>query len=101
VLVTGTHEPTAEVVNTLYGDEGTVRRDVWERLPGTYHGSGCTLSAAIAATLANGLSLPEAVKEAQEYTWQSLKHGFRAGMGRALPDRMFWARDADEDDSVS
>jgi len=101
VLVTGTHEPTAEVVNTLYGDEGTVRRDVWERLPGTYHGSGCTLSAAIAATLANGLSLPEAVKEAQEYTWQSLRHGFRAGMGRALPDRMFWARDAEEDDSGS
>ncbi len=100
VLVTGTHEPLAEVVNTLYGEQGTIRSDSWERLSGTFHGSGCTLSAAIAATLANGLSLPEAVKEAQEYTWQSLKHGFRPGMGRALPDRMFWAREADEDETV-
>jgi len=100
VLVTGTHEPHAEVVNTLYGEQGTIRSDSWERLSGTFHGSGCTLSAAIAATLANGLSLPEAVKEAQEYTWQSLKHGFRPGMGRALPDRMFWAREGDEDETV-
>lgn len=99
VLVTGTHEPKAEVVNTLYGEQGTIRSDVWERLPGVFHGSGCTLSAAIAATLANGLSLPEAVKEAQEYTWQSLKHGFRPGMGQTLPDRMFWAREADQDEA--
>lgn len=99
VLVTGTHEPTAMVVNTLYGEQGSIRSDVWERLAGAYHGSGCTLSAAIAATLANGLSLPEAVKEAQEYTWQSLKHGFRPGMGLALPDRMFWARETDEDEA--
>jgi len=96
VLITGTHENTPQVVNTLYGSEGVLRSDSWERLPETYHGSGCTLAAAIAATLANGLELPEAVREAQEYTWQTLNAGFRPGMGQYIPDRFFWARDMDE-----
>jgi len=96
VLVTGTHENTAEVVNTLYTDDGILRSDAWERLPGSYHGSGCTLASAIAALLANGLDIPEAVREAQEYTWQTLASGFRPGMGQYLPDRFFWARELQE-----
>jgi hypothetical protein len=52
VLVTGTHEGTAQVVNTLYGSHGVIRSDRWERLPGSYHGSGCTLASAVAAYLA-------------------------------------------------
>jgi hydroxymethylpyrimidine/phosphomethylpyrimidine kinase len=92
VLITGTHENTRLVINTLYGPDGVVRTDSWERLPGSFHGSGCTLAAAIAAMLANGLDLPEAVREAQEYTWQTLAAAFRPGMGQYLPDRFFWAR---------
>lgn len=93
VLVTGTHENTADVVNTLYSSDGVVRSDTWPRLPGSYHGSGCTLASALAATIANGLDIPEAVHDAQEYTWQSLKSAFRAGMGQYIPDRLFWARE--------
>ena len=99
VLITGTHENTAEVINTLYGEEGIVRTDRWKRLPGSYHGSGCTLASAIAATMANGLDVPEAVREAQEYTWQALAHGFRPGMGQHLPDRFFWAREVEGADT--
>jgi hydroxymethylpyrimidine/phosphomethylpyrimidine kinase len=77
VLVTGTHENT----------------DTWPRLPGTYHGSGCTLASAIAAMLANGLDLTDAVREAQDYTWHTLQKAYRPGMGQHLPDRLFWARD--------
>ena len=98
VLVTGTHEHTPKVINTLYGERGMLRTDSWTRLPGIYHGSGCTLASAIAALLANGLSIEDAVKEAQEFTWQSLQYGFRPGMGQHIPDRLFWARD-DEDES--
>lgn len=98
LLITGTHENTPQVVNTLYGQEGIVRTDSWQRLPGTYHGSGCTLAAAIAATIANGLSIPEAVRDAQEYTWQTLKHAYRTGMGQLVPDRLFWAREEDAED---
>jgi hydroxymethylpyrimidine/phosphomethylpyrimidine kinase len=98
VLITGTHENTPKVINTLYGERGLVRSDTWPRLPGIYHGSGCTLASAIAALLANGLSIEDAVHEAQEYTWEALKYGFRPGMGQHIPDRLFWARDEDGDE---
>jgi hydroxymethylpyrimidine/phosphomethylpyrimidine kinase len=96
VLITGTHANTAQVVNTLYNDGGVVRSDTWDRLPGSYHGSGCTLASAIAANLANGLDIAEAVRDAQDYTWQALVAGFRPGMGQFIPDRFFWARNSDE-----
>ncbi|MBI4807532.1 MAG: hydroxymethylpyrimidine/phosphomethylpyrimidine kinase [Nitrosomonadales bacterium] len=96
VLITGTHENTPKVVNNLYGERGLIRSDSWPRLPGIYHGSGCTLASAIAALLANGLTIEEAVHEAQEFTWEALKYGFRPGMGQHIPDRLFWARDEDD-----
>lgn len=96
VLITGTHEATPSVVNTLYCEDGFVRADEWERLAGSYHGSGCTLASAIAATLANGLEVPDAVREAQEYAWQALRAAFRPGMGQLIPDRFFWARTVED-----
>jgi hydroxymethylpyrimidine/phosphomethylpyrimidine kinase len=103
VLITGAHENTRQVTNTLYSASGIVRSDVWQRLTGSYHGSGCTLASAIAATLANGLPVSDGVYEAQEYTWQTLKAGFHPGMGQYLPDRLFWARnehDSKEEDKL-
>ena len=96
VLITGAHENTRQVTNTLYTASGIVRSDVWQRLTGSFHGSGCTLASAIAATLANGLPISDGVYEAQEYTWQALKAGFHPGMGQYLPDRLFWARNEHE-----
>jgi hydroxymethylpyrimidine/phosphomethylpyrimidine kinase len=98
VLITGTHENTPQVINTLYEQQGVVRTDSWQRLAGTYHGSGCTLASAIAATIANGIAIPEAVRDAQEYTWQTLKHAYRTGMGQLVPDRLFWAREEEPED---
>lgn len=96
VLITGTHENTPDVVNTLYGSDGVLRRDRWERLPGSYHGSGCTLASAIAGCMAGGASVEDAVRDAQDYTWQTLANSFRPGMGQFIPDRFFWARGDDE-----
>jgi len=92
VLVTGTHEKDAEVVNTLYDARGVLREDHWPRLPGGYHGSGCTLASAIAALLAKGQAMEHAVRGAQEYTWKSLAAGFSPGRGQAIPDRFFGSR---------
>ncbi len=96
VLITGTHERSDDVVNSLFGPAGHIRDYHWERLAGSYHGSGCTLTSAIAACLAHGLTMEEAIQEAQEYTWQTLKNAFRPGMGQFIPDRFFWARDENE-----
>ena len=92
VLVTGTHEPTRDVVNTLYAASGVVREDRWPRLAGSYHGSGCTLASAIAAQLALGLEVPAAVQAAQDYAWRTLEAAFRPGSGQWIPDRMFALR---------
>ncbi|MBI3095324.1 MAG: hydroxymethylpyrimidine/phosphomethylpyrimidine kinase [Rhodocyclales bacterium] len=98
VLVTGTHEGTPQVINTLYGSHGAVRTDRWDRLPGSYHGSGCTLASAIAAHLASGVNIADAVMGAQEYTWRTLAAGFRPGMGQFIPDRLFWSREEDDEE---
>ena len=93
VLITGTHENTPRVLNSLYDARGHVQTDAWDRLPGSYHGSGCTLASAIAATLAYGQDMPTAVREAQNFTYEALKAAFRPGMGQYIPERFFWAQD--------
>jgi hydroxymethylpyrimidine/phosphomethylpyrimidine kinase len=87
VLLTGTHDDTEEVSNKLYSRAGLVREDKWRRLPGSYHGSGCTLASALAAGLAKGRPVPEAAREAQEFTWQALAAGLHIGAGQMVPNR--------------
>jgi len=91
LLITGTHENTPTVENRLYGNHRLLDTFTWERLPGSYHGSGCTLAAAIAGLIAHGMEAYTAIQEAQEYTWEALQHAYRTGMGQALPNRLFWA----------
>jgi len=91
VLITGTHEATPEVHNILYANNRRLEDFAWPRLDGSYHGSGCTLASAIAGLIAQGTEPFSAIHEAQEYTWQTLKHGYRLGMGQQLPNRLFWA----------
>ena len=88
VLITGTHERGDEVVNTLYDASGRVDEARWPRLPGSYHGSGCTLASALAAGLAKGADVPQAARDAQRYTWQALERAFRPGSGQSLPNRI-------------
>jgi hydroxymethylpyrimidine/phosphomethylpyrimidine kinase len=89
VLVTGTHAPGDEVINRLYGRDGTRQEWSWPRLDGDYHGSGCTLASAIAARIVRGMDIPSAVAEAQSYTWQSLSRALRTGRCQLIPNRHF------------
>jgi hydroxymethylpyrimidine/phosphomethylpyrimidine kinase len=91
VLITGTHEPTARVVNALYGSMRRIETFEWDRLPGSYHGSGCTLASAIAGLLAQGQEPLGAIRQAQEYTWETLRNAYRVGLGQMVPNRLFWA----------
>jgi hydroxymethylpyrimidine/phosphomethylpyrimidine kinase len=92
VLITGTHEPTPKVLNHLYGSMRLLETFEWERLPGSYHGSGCTLASALAGLLAQGQEPGSAARQAQEYTWETLQQAYRVGLGQLIPNRMFWAR---------
>ena len=86
VLVTGTHAEGPEVVNRWFGPEG--EHDWrWIRLPQEYHGSGCTLAAALAAGLAKGLSDEDAADMAQRMTYESLRRAYPLGRGQWFPGR--------------
>lgn len=45
------------------------------------HGTGCTLSAAIAAQLGRGESVPEAVRKAKAYVYEAIAHADELGVG--------------------
>jgi hydroxymethylpyrimidine/phosphomethylpyrimidine kinase len=83
VLVKGGHAPGPEVVDLLIEATG-VTRLVHPRWPGRHtHGTGCTLSAAVATALGQGLPLRHAVECATRYVEAALRHapGFGAGHG--------------------
>ena len=98
VLVKGGHlEGSAD--DYLYDGQ----RELW--LPGerlntkNTHGTGCTLSSALASDLALGLSLPEAVKAAKAYVTEAIRYGIPLGKGCgpthhfvALYKRMGWLK---------
>jgi hydroxymethylpyrimidine/phosphomethylpyrimidine kinase len=66
-----------------------LRHEPWQHLPGPFVGAGGTLSAAIAAYVAKGVPVAEAVGLAEQYTYQALAHAQRYGMGRFVPNRFF------------
>ncbi|MDT8429539.1 MAG: hydroxymethylpyrimidine/phosphomethylpyrimidine kinase [Pseudomonadales bacterium] len=92
VLLTGTHAASKNVINQLFTQHQAIMHWEWPRLPEQYHGSGCTLAASLAAYLAHGAALKDAVRQAQQFTWNALAQGQRPGCGQYLPDRSFWQR---------
>ena len=98
LLITGTHDVTDDVVNRLYLSDGETESYAWKRLPHEYHGSGCTLASAIAAYVAQGLSLKQAVEEGQDFTWHTLDAAIQTGQGQRIPNRFFWMNDFDDSD---
>ncbi len=92
VLMTGTHIESENVTNRLYSQHQQVTLYNWPRLEHSYHGSGCTLAAAVAGYLAHRITVRDAVQQAQRFTWESLSHGTRMGFGQHLPNRSFWNR---------
>ena len=91
VLITGTHEDNEHVDNLWFHEGRYVETFSWDRLPHEYHGSGCTLASATAALIAQGLDPFNAVNEAQDYSWNTLKHAFKiSDKGQLIPHRFYW-----------
>ncbi len=99
-LVTGIPLPDQFIDNVLATPQAVLYSEKFERFEATFAGAGDTLSAALAALLANGLDLQAATSEALTYLDHSLDGGFHPGMGHIVPDRLFWAQaDVDADDA--
>ncbi|NOQ35470.1 MAG: hydroxymethylpyrimidine/phosphomethylpyrimidine kinase [Methylococcaceae bacterium] len=92
VLITGADENTEKntVENQLFHQQKCMETFTWDRLPDSYHGSGCTLASSIAGLMAQGLEPFSAISEAQDYTWNSLDEAYKIGRGQYNPQRLFW-----------
>jgi len=94
VLVKGGHGSGDTAVD-VFADASGVVRLARPRVPTRHtHGTGCTLSAAIAALLAQGVTLSEAVARAKSFVWHGLQHGSTLGVGkgRGPVDQLFAIR---------
>lgn len=81
VVVKGGHIQGEEVVDILYY-QGELRLFTGKRIATkNTHGTGCTFASAIAAQLAKGYSIPEAVKTAKEFVTDAIKCGLPIGGG--------------------
>jgi hydroxymethylpyrimidine/phosphomethylpyrimidine kinase len=81
VLIKGGHLESGAIVDVLW-DGSEIHRFDSSRLPAVHtHGTGCTLSAAIACQLALGWPLPQAVANAREYLRAAMQHAYPVGCG--------------------
>ncbi|RBP69397.1 bifunctional hydroxymethylpyrimidine kinase/phosphomethylpyrimidine kinase [Marinobacter nauticus] len=94
VLATGGHGSGIHIINTLYNHAPEPMEWEVERVGSNeYHGTGCTLAAAIAAGRAMGLSPRAAISQAQNYVHRALLHALTVGQGQRVPDRgILWER---------
>jgi hydroxymethylpyrimidine/phosphomethylpyrimidine kinase len=86
VLVTGGHAGGDGVVNRWLGP-ARQQNWHWPRLEGGFHGSGCTLAAAVAALLAQGCPVAQALARAQAYTHRALEASYAIAAGQRIPQR--------------
>ena len=97
-LVTGFNAADQYLESHLASPETVLATARYERFEATFTGAGDTLSAALTALIAVGADLQTACAEALTYLDQCLDAGFQPGMGHAMPDRLFWAHDGDDDE---
>jgi len=88
LLITGGHGDERDVHNRLYLRDGSQHTFTCARLPGSYHGSGCTLASTLAGRLALGQDLVSAVESALDYTWRTLRDAEQPGRGQFVPRRL-------------
>ena len=83
VLVKGGHL-TGEAVDLLFNGREFTAFSAPRIDSANTHGTGCTFSAAIAAGLARGRPLPEAVRDAKAYVTRAIREGFAPGKGAGV-----------------
>lgn len=88
VLVKGGHL-SGDAVDVLFTPNGS-HKFVTKRVDSkNTHGTGCTLSSAITANLANGMTMEKAVESAKSYITSAIENSFSVGKGHG-PVNHFW-----------
>ena len=88
VLLTDAENSAPKVCNKLFNTQGLIKEFYWPKLPHCYHGSGCTLSSALACFLSRKTDVSVATHLAQEFTWHSLQNAQAIGKGQRIPKRI-------------
>jgi hydroxymethylpyrimidine/phosphomethylpyrimidine kinase len=90
VLIKGGHLLEERGCDLLFDGSGTIlfRADFIESQ--NTHGTGCTYSAAIAAQMASGKRLKQAVQEAKAYVTEAIRHGLSIGHGHGPTDHFYF-----------
>ena len=91
VLITGTGKQTQQFQNSLFGQHGLIKNYLWEQEPPTCHGSSSTLTMAAATYMAHGADNKQAVENALNFTWQTVRASRELGFRRRTPHRFYWA----------
>ena len=90
VLITGGHLSEQPGTDLLY-DGRFFRMFKAEYIQTEHtHGTGCTLASAIAAQLAKGKSMTDAIEAAKSYTTEAIRHGFSLGQGHGPTDHFYF-----------
>ena len=92
-LVKGGHLP-GEAVDVLCDEDGLLELPAPRIDTRNTHGTGCTYSAAIAARLALGASLRDAVRGAKDYVTEAIRRSYSVGRGHGPLDHLHPLRDA-------
>ena len=92
----GAADPSIPSPDVVLGPGGPVVLDATRVATGNDHGTGCSLSAAIAANLALGIEPLEAVRRAKDYVHRALAGAadWRLGAGHGPIDHFGWAQGA-------
>ena len=87
ILVTTSDNSEVDIEHRLYHQSELVGQFPYKKLPGKYHGSGCTLSSAISALIASDVPVKVACKRALDYTYQTLLSAKKVGKMQYHPNR--------------
>lgn len=87
VLLTTTDVSDSSIEHRLYHNAKLVKNYTYDKLLGNYHGSGCTLSSAIAFFITQDLSMKDVCQRALDYTYQTLLNAKSIGKMQKHPNR--------------
>ncbi len=96
VLVKGGHIDGARFTDLLATHDGETFFEAERIVTRSTHGTGCTLASAIAARLAQGMDLIDAVAEARDYVFEAIRRAPGFGAGHGPLDHAWPLRDAAE-----